>query len=404
MNLTYSPSKNIGIQDLKIKNADQIKQSVRVVAKEIRDRDLSKEFDTLRKLPKDIVEQLRSAGVFRMNMPKIWGGPEMTPMDQTEVIETLSWGDASVGWCSFIWSDSGFYSGYLDDAVARELYPKLDMAQSGWVFPAGMGHKVDGGYSLSGRFKFGSGVNHCDRLIGGFLVAENGVPILDDKGKPEWRVAIGKPEQFNILDTWYTMGLKGTGSTDYEADSIFIPQEHTFAFTDKAPREGSIWKKPNHFLRKMGGVPLGIARDAIDSAIPILQAKSDRFTGVAYKDSEVKQQAIALAEGKLGAARAYVYESLTREWERLEADEPLTDQELAAVMISRQQAFQTCREVVQMMFDLVGADSIFARNKLERLLRDINTACQHIVAQQRALTAPGGVLLGSEASRANIFL
>lgn len=384
--------------------ADQIKQNVRVIAEEIRDRDLSTEFDALRKLPEDIVEQLRDAGVFRMNMPKIWGGPEMNPMDQVEVIETLCWGDASVGWCSFIWCDSGIYSGYLDDAVARELYPNLDIAQSGWVYPAGLGEKVDGGYSLSGRFMFGSGSNHCDRLAAGFVVAENGVPLLSDEGKPEWRVGIGKPEQFDLLDTWYTMGLKGTGSTDYTADSVFIPQEHTFAFSDKAPREGTIWKKPNHFLRKMSGVPLGVARDAIDRAIEVLETKTDRMTGIAYKDSEVKQQAIALAEGKLGAARAYVFESLTREWEKLEADEPLTDRERSAVMISRQQAFQTGREVAQMMFDLVGADSIYARNRFERLLRDMNTACQHVVAQQKTLQDPGGLLLGSKAANANLML
>tara|TARA_A100001037_G_C14804267_1_gene480318 strand:- start:7 stop:459 length:453 start_codon:yes stop_codon:yes gene_type:complete len=100
-------------------SADQIKQNARVIAETIRERDLSAKFDRLRKLPEDVVTQLRAAGIFRMNMPKIWGGREMNPMDQVEVIETLCWGDASVGWCSFIWCDSGIYSGYLDDAVAR---------------------------------------------------------------------------------------------------------------------------------------------------------------------------------------------------------------------------------------------------------------------------------------------
>ncbi len=375
-------------------SADQIKQNARVIAETIRERDLSAKFDRLRKLPEDVVTQLRAAGIFRMNMPKIWGGREMNPMDQVEVIETLCWGDASVGWCSFIWCDSGIYSGYLDDAVARALYPDLDMAQSGWVYPAGKGEIVDGGYRLSGRFMFGSGCSHCDRLAAGFIVVKDGEPLLRD-GRPQWRVALGKPEQFEILDTWYTMGLKGTGSTDYQADSVYIPQEHTFAFSDKAPRAGSIWKRPGHLLRKMGGVPLGVARDAIDRAIDVLQSKRDRLSGAPLRDSLVKQQAIALAESKLGAARAYVYESLMREWEKVEADEPLTDRERAAVMISRQQAFQTGREVAQMMFDLVGGDTVHADNRFERLVRDMNTACQHIVAQEKSLLSPGALLLGS---------
>ena len=176
---------------------------------------------------------------------------------------------------------------------------------------------------------------------------------------------------------------------------MYIPQEHTFAFSDKAPRAGSIWKRPGHLLRKMGGVPLGVARDAIDRAIDVLQSKRDRLSGAPLRDSLVKQQAIALAESKLGAARAYVYESLMREWEKVEADEPLTDRERAAVMISRQQAFQTGREVAQMMFDLVGGDAVHADNRFERLVRDMNTACQHIVAQEKSLLSPGALLLGS---------
>jgi hypothetical protein len=81
----------------------------------------------------------------RMNMPKIWGGPEMTPMEQVEVIAALARADASIAWCSFIWCDSGIYSGYLDDSVAREMYPRLDMATSGWVYPIGRAQREGDG-------------------------------------------------------------------------------------------------------------------------------------------------------------------------------------------------------------------------------------------------------------------
>ncbi len=377
-------------------DAQQIKANAREIAEEIRDRDLSLEFDRLRKLPEDIVRKLRAGGLFRMNMPRSWGGPEMNPMDQVEVIETLSWGDASVGWCSFIWCDSGIYSGYLDDKVARELYPNLDMAQSGWVYPGGRGVRVDGGYKLTGRWIFGSGSNHCERLAAGFAVAETSAPQVEPGSPPEWRVAIARPEQFTLHDTWHTMGLKGTGSTDYETVDLFVPEEHTFAFTDEPKRAGSIWKQPNHLLRKMSGVPLGVARDAIDRAKQILVSKTDRLTGLAYKDSPINQQVIALAEGKLGAARAYVMESLSTQWEKLESDLPLTELERAAVMISRQQAFQAGRDITRMMFDLVGGEAVYTRNRFERLVRDMETACQHIVAQEKTLQAPGGLLLGAE--------
>ena len=146
----------------------------------------------------------------------------------------------------------------------------------------------------------------------------------------------------------------------------------------------------------MSGVPLGVARDAIDRAKEVLVSKTDRLTGIAYKDSPINQQVIALAEGKLGAARAYVMESLINQWEKLESDQPLTELERAAVMISRQQAFQTGRDITRMMFDLVGGEAVYTRNRFERMVRDMDTACQHIVAQEKTLQAPGGLLLGAE--------
>jgi alkylation response protein AidB-like acyl-CoA dehydrogenase len=385
-------------------DAGAIKHNARLVAEEIRDRDLSTEFDRLRKLPEDIVAALRAAGIFRMNMPRSWGGPELTPMDQVEVIETLSWGDASVGWCSFIWCDSGIYSGYLEDDVARALYPDLDMAQSGWVYPGGGAERVDGGYRLSGRWIFGSGSNHCDRLAAGFVVTRDGQPEPGPDGRPQWKIALARPEQFEILDTWFTMGLKGTGSTDYVAKDLFVPAEHVFELGGKPKRPGAIWARPDHFLRKMSGVPLGVARDALDRAREMLAGKVDRRTGAAYRDSPIVQETIARAEGKLGAARAYVFESLRNQWARIVAGEPLTDAERAAVMISRQQAFQTGREVAQMMFDLIGGEAVYARNPFERQLRDMNTGCQHIVAQAKTLQGPGALLLGSAAAAGDLLL
>ncbi|NJN53071.1 MAG: hypothetical protein HC809_16235 [Gammaproteobacteria bacterium] len=190
----------------------------------------SVDIESARRVPDDIVELLRDAGVFRMNMPRSWGGPEMTSMAQVEVIEALSRADASVGWCAFIWCDSGIYSGYLDDAPARALYPRLDMPQSGWIYPAAAAEKVTGGYRVTGRWIFGSGSQHCDVLAAGVSIVANGRPVLDGHGKPSWRVLLAPRDQFQIHDTWYTTGLRGTGSNDYSADDLFVPEQHSFSF------------------------------------------------------------------------------------------------------------------------------------------------------------------------------
>ena len=122
----------------------------------------SDETEMSRRLSTEVVDQLRAMGAFRMNMPAIWDGPELTSMEQVLVIEELSRGDASVGWCVMIGCDSGIYSGYLDDLVARNLYPHLDMVQAGWVYPVGRAEEVDGGYRVSGNWMFCSGSSHAD--------------------------------------------------------------------------------------------------------------------------------------------------------------------------------------------------------------------------------------------------
>ena len=379
--------------------ATDIRANVDALCDDIRDRDLATEFDAQRKLPVDIVERLRAAGVFRMNMPRSWGGPEMTSPEQVQIIEALSRADASVGWCAFIWCDSGIYSGYLEEGVARELYPRLDMAQSGWVYPAGRADRVSGGYRVNARWIFGSGCNHCDMLAGGCTIFEDDAPRLNTLGRPEWRIMLAPRDSFRIEDTWFTTGLRGTGSNDYLAEDLFVPEEHSFSFFEPARREGPLWRRPDTLLRKMSGVPLGVARDAIDRAVQILEGKTDRITRQPYRELREVQQAVARAEAQLGAARAYVYQSLDAQWARLERGEPLSVKERADTFLARQNAFQTGRAVVQLMYDTIGGAAVYSSNPFDRPLRDMMTACQHIVAQEKTLASVGSLLLGADEDR-----
>jgi len=353
-----------------------------------------------RRLPEDVVAKLRAAGVFRMNMPRRWGGPEMTSMKQNEVIEVLSQADASVGWCTMIGCDSGIYSGYLDDAVAREMYPRLDMVQAGWVYPVGQAHRVAGGYKVTGTWMFGSGCTHADWLAGGCVVFEDGAMAMGPNGLPQWRIMISEPSQYEILDTWFTTGLAGSGSNDYRCSEVFVPEERSFSFFEPK-RPGNLWKRPDTLLRKMSAIPLGLARSAIDTVTNIVAEKVELPSFKRYRDLPRVQSAIAEAESVLGAARAYVYDSLSVQWEKLEADVELTKTERANVWLSRTNAFQSARRVVQLMY---GSAIYSRKSPLDRHLRDIETICQHIVAQTRGWETVGAMLLDAEGVVAHPFL
>jgi alkylation response protein AidB-like acyl-CoA dehydrogenase len=120
-------------------------------------REHASESEATRQLTEPAVDALRSTGVFRMAMPKAWGGPELDIGSQIKIIETLSRADGSAGWCAMIGSDSGYYGSNLDDATARSLYPDLDAMTAGRITPSGTLEICDGGYRLSGRWSLASG-------------------------------------------------------------------------------------------------------------------------------------------------------------------------------------------------------------------------------------------------------
>ena len=359
----------------------------------------SDEIEKLRCLPQDVVDQLIAAGTFRMNMPRIWSGPELTSMEQVEVIEELSKGDASVGWCVMIGCDSGVYSGYLEDMVARELFPHLDMVQAGWVYPVGKAEEMGDFYRVSGKWMFCSGSSHADMIAAGCTVYRNGEPVISPAvGLPEWRLIIAPASHWQILDTWHTTGLRGTASNDYttmETDMI-VPREHSFSFLEPK-REGILWKRSDTILRKMSGIPLGLSRKAIDDVTEIMSVKTDRIVGRPYKESSRIKSAIAQAEMMLGRARAYVFYALENQWRTLEKDEPMTVAQRSDVWLSRLSAFQTAKEITTLLYDTVGGDAVYsAKTSLDRAHRDAITMCQHVVGQTKGMEDIGALLLDSE--------
>src|SRR3984893_587029 len=128
-------------------------------------RERSEEIERLRRLPREGVEMLRDTGVFRMGFRRAWGGAEVSSIEETEGSEVISYGDASAGWCAMIGMDTGLYAAFLEESVAREMFPSLDMITAGLLFPTGHAECVPGGYRLTRHRAFRKGVTHCD-LVG----------------------------------------------------------------------------------------------------------------------------------------------------------------------------------------------------------------------------------------------
>lgn len=372
---------------------DDIMGRVRRFAPRVRER--AQEVEDRRRLPEDLVDGLRECGVFRAAMPREWGGPQLTSMEQIALVEELGKADASVAWCAMIGMDSGIYAGYLHPEVAREVYPRLDMITAGLVLPSGEAHETDGGYRVDGHWRFGSGCTHADWLIGGCAVFRNGERVLNGYGAPLWQLVLAPPEAFTIHDTWRTTGLAGTGSCDYSVSGLHVPAEHMIDF-ERPYRDSPLHRGIDGITRKMPGVPLGVARAAIDHVYQLAECRVD-YPATPWRQASRVRVALAECEMRLTVARSAVYTTVEAQWRRLVANEPMTRQERAEAALARYYAFRAARDIAQTLYDLVGGDAVYRdRTPLDRYLRDLTTACQHFVGQHKILEMAGQLLLGEE--------
>lgn len=375
--------------------AQEILANARAMAPAIAAR--SEEIEALRRLPADLVAELRAAGFFRMGRSRAKGGPQMTLPQHLEVIEVLAHADPSVGWCVKIGTDSGLLAELLPPEASARLLPDADMITAGQFTAAhGKVERVEGGYLLTGRFPFGSGVTHADVVMSGGALIENGAPVIGPNGMPEGRLAFCRADQLTVEDTWHTHGLRGSGSCHYRAEGVFIPEDQALRI-EKALFEGRepLYSSGFNWVTTMAAVPLGTARRALDEAKALIQVRKTGFPLRPMAETVQAREAIARAETAYGAARAFLYRSADEFWAELEAGTPAVETK-GRLALANVNSFRMAAEVTRQLFDLIGANVIFQGSTLERLARDALTLNQHMVIAQPAVETYGAMMLGQE--------
>src|SRR5690348_16142941 len=184
-------------------------------------RRLAPEAEKLRHLPDELVDGLRGSGLLRAGAPATAGAAEAPPPLTLRLAETVARGDASAGWCVSIAATSSLLGGWLGPEGLAEVFGDPDNVAAGVWAPRGAARRVDGGYRVSGRWAFCSGITHSDHLFGGCVVDGDG----DGRGTP--RVLAMPVGELEIADTWHTSGLCATGSHDAIADDVFVPEHRS---------------------------------------------------------------------------------------------------------------------------------------------------------------------------------
>ena len=365
------------------------------IVAELRDR-----FDQDRQLPRRLVDELHAANLFRMWLPRAIGGAELPPLAFLAVIEELSRQDGSLGWCTVIPAGYGRLAGALEEDVARKIFATGMGVLVGTLNPTGKAVAAPGGYRVTGRWSYGSFIGYGDWVLGNCITADATGPRQAADGGPEFRLCLFPRADVEVFDIWHVGGLRATGSNDFQVTDLFVPEQHTIPLVDFQPpprRPGPLYAVPmtSTFVSCIATVALGIARAAIESLIEIGAEKRTAGSSTVLRDKPLAQADLARAEALLGAGRAYLFGELGTMWEDAVAGRAIELRARAAVRLAACHATQCAIQAVDLMYQSAGGAALFQSGRLERCLRDVHAAGQHIAVNMQANLEPvGRVLFG----------
>jgi alkylation response protein AidB-like acyl-CoA dehydrogenase len=353
-----------------------------------------------RRLAPELVQALAAGGVFRMCVPRAFGGGEVDPWTMVRTIETLAEADGAAGWSAMIGATSGVTSAYLPDDAAREIYGSDPETVTGGAFaPLGKATVVAGGFRLTGRWPFASGCEHCAWLMGGSIVLDGGKPRLLPGGTPDNRLMLLPAAEVRILDTWDVSGLRGTGSHDIAIEDRFVPAARSVSLiTDRPRAPGPLYAFPVFGLLALGiaSVALGIARRAVDELIGLAGGKTPQGSRRVLAERPVIQTQVAEAEATLGGARAFLCETVNAAWERAQAAGKIDVRQRGRLRLAATQATLASARAVDLMYTAGGGTAVYASSPLQRCFRDVHVATQHTLIAPATLELAGRILLGLE--------
>jgi alkylation response protein AidB-like acyl-CoA dehydrogenase len=363
--------------------------AVRALAAEIATR--SDEIEIARRLPLDLVEQLRAAGCFRLAVPHRHGGSGASLPEHLEVVRELAIVDGSVGWTVMIGSLAPMIAGALPPATFDSLFANgPDFVGAGSFNPSGVARPVTGGYRVSGRWGFASGCQHADWLLAHCVV--------DDGRMPPLRMMAMPVDEATILDTWTVSGLCGTGSHDFTLDDVFVPEAHTFSIFEPSPSTESIAHIPELVVSSfaIATVAVGIAEGAVAELTTMSTAKVPMFASAPLAANPLFRHRLGEMSAHLRAARAALDMDVAAAWaSALAGDEPTVEQRArwrsTAVWVTT-----ACAEVVDAAYTAGGGSALYARSPLQRRLRDIHAVTQHFAVKSDTLTLAGAVLANQD--------
>jgi alkylation response protein AidB-like acyl-CoA dehydrogenase len=350
------------------------------------------------RIPTPLVEALYDTGVFRAMLPREVGGLEVEPVEWLQMIEELARINASAGWLAFIQSGIGLT--FLDP----ERFERFRLRGGGRLIVAmslgrigGKAVKVEGGYRISGRWPFASGSPFATWLGGMSIVLDaGGSPLVDASGQPQRLLAIWPADQARLIDTWDGLGLRGTGSGDFEISDLFVPEEQVNPGLYSAP----LYDRALFRMKEMpevghGAHALGIASAALESFVHTVNSRPAPGSTRQMVMGHVQAHQIAFtrADVLIRAARALLHETVRAAFADVSAHPELSLELRVRLREANIFAVRSAKEAVSLVFELAGSSAVYRRHPIEEAFRDISTAANHTNYAETAYAGIGSYFL-----------
>ncbi|MBV9896964.1 MAG: acyl-CoA dehydrogenase family protein [Chloroflexi bacterium] len=349
-----------------------------------------------RRAPADLVEALLEAGLFRMLLARDLGGFELDLPTYVKVIEELARADGSIAWC--IGQANGLlnYIAYAEPRVAREVFKDQATILAngpGENNRPGIATPVNGGFHITGKWMFASGIMHANWLLAVCNVAN---------ADHDQRLMLIPKSSATLHDVWHVSGLRGTGSQSFSVDDLFVASDYAIRYAPECRRQpGVLYLFSNNglFGPSFGSVGLGLAHSALSAIVDFAAGKVPRGMERSIRENAVVQSSVALAHARLGAARSYLHQTLTEVWASVCASGELHVAQQAAVRLASTHATHEAAAVVDAAYTLAGSNAIFADRPFERRFRDIHAVTQQLQGRRAHYENVGAYLLGLEPNR-----
>jgi indole-3-acetate monooxygenase len=361
------------------------------------------EAETARRLSRPVVDAMQQAGFYRMARPTAFGGLELDLVSMFRVVEAVARHDSAAGWTLNLSLAVDSCLAWLPDAGAAEILEGHPEVILGTSFTPTGGHAVPvaGGYRLTGQWPFVSGAHHAHWFLFLPRLMDGDQPRRNAQGAPRQIWAFLPADQATILDTWHTMGMRGTGSHDVTVVDLFVPEQHTAPLVP-LEQPGKAYQGPLYRLTIWPPVALlappalGVARAAIDDLLALARTKTPSYMGATLGARQVVQRQLAEATATLGAGRAYLHETFRDNWEAAVQGAPITLERKWTMQLATTHATLAAAKAVDLVHAAAGTSAIRNEYRFQQYFRDAHTMTQHAYSSANRYESVGALMLGLE--------